>query len=318
MSVVGLPSLAVAQAPAPAPVDPAPAPAPQPPAPQPPAPPAPPPPPEPAAPPSAPAPAAPADPALPAPAAGEPAPVDAAALPPPDGAMPSSSDDAALRENLDADLATDDGSAGTAEVVVTVDRRRKDLQDYSGTASAFSGSQLSAIGINNVRDLPVLVPGLQIGTQESGTTIYIRGIGSDNNTELGDPAVALHVDGVYMPRARGFGAMFFDLERVEVNSGPQGTLRGRNAVGGTINVVTKQPNLSQFEANAEATFGSYALRTYTGMVNLPIITDQLALRVAAQSQVHDPHWENAGPLYDIPGLQSQDDYALRVTAKYQP
>ena len=202
-------------------------------------------------------------------------------------------------------------------MVVTVDRRRKNLQDYSGTASAFSGSQLSAVGINNVRDLPVLVPGLQIGTQESGTTIYVRGIGSDNNTELGDPAVAVHVDGVYMPRARGFGAMFFDLERVEVNSGPQGTLRGRNAVGGTINVVTKQPNLAEFEANAEATFGSYALRTYSGMVNLPIVTNRLGLRVAAQSQVHDPHWENAGPLYDIRGLQDQNDYALRVTAKYQ-
>jgi iron complex outermembrane receptor protein len=204
------------------------------------------------------------------------------------------------------------------EVVVTVDRRVKNLQDYSGTASAFTQAQLSAIGVQNVKDLSVLVPGLQIGSQESGTTIFIRGIGSDNNTELGDPAVALHVDGVYMPRARGFAAMLFDLERVEVNSGPQGTLRGRNAVGGTINVVTRQPNLSEFQANAEATIGSYSLRAYDGMINLPLIADKLGLRVAARSVVHDPEWVNAGPLYDLRAPESQDDYALRVTAKYRP
>jgi iron complex outermembrane receptor protein len=201
---------------------------------------------------------------------------------------------------------------------VTVDRRRKDLQDYSGTASAFSQSQLSALGVQNVKDLSVLVPGLLIGTQESGVTLFVRGIGSDNNTELGDPAVALHVDGVYMPRPRGLGAMFFDIERVEVNSGPQGTLRGRNAVGGTINVVTRQPHLSEFQANAEATFGTYALRVYQGMVNVPIITDKLALRVAGRSEVHDPHWENAGPIHDLRAPQDQNDYALRVIAKYQP
>jgi iron complex outermembrane receptor protein len=238
-----------------------------------------------------------------------------------DGALPSTepTSEPPLAEpaaEVVDDVPADAG--GAAEVVVTVDRRRKDLQDYSGTAAAFTESQLSSIGVQNVRELAVVVPGLQIGSQESGTTIFIRGIGSDNNTELGDPAVALHVDGVYMPRARGFAAMFFDLERVEVNSGPQGTLRGRNAVGGTINVVTRQPNLSEFQANAEATFGSYSLRAYEGMVNIPIVTDKLALRVAARSEVHDPHWENVGPLYDLRAPQDQNDYALRVTAKYQP
>ncbi len=212
----------------------------------------------------------------------------------------------------------DPGAGDPAEIVVTVDRRAKDLQDYSGTAAAFVETQLATLGVQNVKNLSVLVPGLTIGTQESGTTIFIRGIGSDNNTELGDPAVALHVDGVYMPRARGFGAMFFDLERVEVNSGPQGTLRGRNAVGGTINVVTRQPNLTDFQANAEATFGTYALRAYQGMINLPLINNHLALRVAARSEAHDPHWENAGPVHDLRAPQDQDDYALRATLKYQP
>jgi iron complex outermembrane receptor protein len=289
-----------------------------------PAPEAPPPPPQ-ADPPAAPAPAPDAPPpatenpsAGEAPAAAEPAATEPGA--PPSAPVPETTLPAEIAMGPAATVDAADVSDGTmaAEVVVTIDRRRKDLQDYSGTAAAFSGALLSSIGVQNVRNLAVMVPGLQIGSQESGTTIFIRGIGSDNNTELGDPAVALHVDGVYMPRARGFAAMFYDLERVEVNSGPQGTLRGRNAVGGTINVVTRQPNLTEFQANAEATFGTYSLRAYEGMVNIPIVSDRLALRVAARSEVHDPHWENAGPLHDMRAPQDQNDYAVRVTAKYQP
>jgi iron complex outermembrane receptor protein len=222
------------------------------------------------------------------------------------------------REDSSAADPAGDALLAPTEVVVTVDRRSKNLQDYSGTAAAFSESQLSRVGVSNVRDLPALVPGLQIGTQESGTNIYIRGIGSDNNTELGDPAVALHVDGVYLPRARGVSVMFFDIRRVEVNSGPQGTLRGRNATGGSINVITNPPNLDEVQADAQATLGSYAERAYEGMLNLPLVAGQLGLRLAAKSETHDPYWENAGPLYDLRGAQDANDYALRVSAKYQP
>jgi iron complex outermembrane recepter protein len=203
------------------------------------------------------------------------------------------------------------------EVVVTVDRRSKSLQEYSGTAAAFSEHELSRIGISNLRDLASQVPGLQMGNQEGNTEIYIRGVGSDNNTELGDPAVALHLDGVYLPRPRGLGAMFFDIERVEVNSGPQGTLRGRNALGGSINIVSNPPRLAQYEANAEATVGTFATRRYQGMLNVPI-GDKLAARVAAFSEVHDPYWENAGPVYDLRGAESSDSYALRAQIKWQP
>jgi iron complex outermembrane recepter protein len=206
---------------------------------------------------------------------------------------------------------------GEAEVVVTVDRRTKSLQDYSGVASAFSEKKLASVGITNVRDLSAQVPGLKIANQEGNTEIFIRGVGSDNNTELGDPAVALHIDGVYIPRPRGLGTAFFDIERVEVSSGPQGTLRGRNALAGTINIVTAQPKLGEFAANAEGTFGNYALRRYTGMVNIPV-GDKLAFRFAAMSEVHDPYYENGSPIYDIRAPEDADNYALRATLKYQP
>jgi iron complex outermembrane receptor protein len=226
-----------------------------------------------------------------------------------------SAQDAADLSALDAD--TGPVEAGQAEVVVTVDRRTKNLQDYSGVASAFSEKQLSTLGVTNVRELSAMVPGLQIGTQEGNTEVYIRGIGSDNNTELGDPAVALHIDGVYIPRPRGIGSMFFDIERIEVSSGPQGTLRGRNAMGGTVNIVTVQPKLGEFGANAEATFGNYSLRRYQGMVNIPL-GDAVALRFAGFSEVHDPFYENAGPIYDIVPSENADAYALRGTFRYQP
>ena len=93
-------------------------------------------------------------------------------------------------------------------------------------------------------------PSLEIGTQEGNTEMFIRGIGSNYNTELGDPAVANHINGVYIPRARGLGTMLFDLEHVEVNRGPQGTLRGRNATAGTLNIITARPRLGEWQASA--------------------------------------------------------------------
>jgi iron complex outermembrane receptor protein len=240
----------------------------------------------------------------------EAAPVEAApveAVPPEPGTEPQA-------EDVDFGPAP---QAGLDEVVVTVDRRTKNLQDYSGTASAFSEKQLSRVGITGVAGLASAVPGLQIGQNEGNTEVYIRGIGNDNNAEHGDMGVAIHLDGVYLPRPRGVGAMFYDIERVEVNSGPQGTLRGRNAQGGSMDIISNKPKLREFGANAEATFGTFSERRYQGMVNIPI-GDTLAFRVAGFSSVHDPHWENAGPIYDIRAPQAEDTYAWRAQLKWQP
>lgn len=264
-------------------------------------------------PPSAPAPTE-APPAETSPAADAPAPpaqVEAAAAPLESGAPEELvTEQAALAAEAEA-------SGDLDEVVVTVDRRRKDLQDYSGTASAFSEQRLSRVGITSVQGLSSVVPGLQIGEQEGNTEVYIRGVGNDNNSEHGDMGVALHLDGVYLPRPRAVGAMFYDIERVEVNSGPQGTLRGRNAQGGSVNIISNKPKLGEFGANAEATFGTFAERRYQGMVNIPV-GETLAFRFAGFSSVHDPHWENAGPFHDIRAPQAEDAYAWRGQVKWQP
>src|SRR5690606_33176961 len=214
-------------------------------------------------------------PAAPPPAAPAEAPpvVDEPAV---DAALDADFAGAPLPEDVPMDVATGE----VDEVIVTVDRRRKDLQDYSGTASAFTGAQLSNVGVTSVQQLSQVVPGVQIGINDQGSsTIFIRGVGSDNTTELGDPAVAVHLDNVYLPRVRGLNAAFLDVERVEVNSGPQGTVRGRNATGGAINIISKPAVYEEYQVGAEVTFGTYRQRTFQGVVNIPV-GDSVALRVA--------------------------------------
>lgn len=128
--------------------------------------------------------------------------------------------------------ATDGASEDRDEIIVTANRREENSQDVSGVVQALGADQLRQDGIAELRQLQVAVPGLSIANQEGNVEIFIRGVGSANNTELGDPGAAPHLNGTYIPRPRGLGLMFYDLERVEVNKGPQGTLYGRNALAG--------------------------------------------------------------------------------------
>src|SRR5699024_6160445 len=129
-------------------------------------------------------------------------------------------------------------------IIVTVERREQDLQKFAGTAQAISADDARLLGINNeLRNIQAMVPGLSMANQEGNLEIFIRGAGSANKTELADPAAAPHTNGAYIPRPRGLGGMFYDIERVEINKGPQGTLRGRNALAGTLNIITRRPDL---------------------------------------------------------------------------
>jgi len=282
-------------------------------------------------PPPPPPPAAVAVPAAPPPAAppppkpaAVPAPV-VAAPPPPPPPMPAEvppAEAAAIADAQPMPEALPPGTAGydpsEMEVVkVTVDRREKNIQSYAGSASAYSQEDLQRVGVNSVRDMSSVSPSLEIGTQEGNTEIFIRGVGSTNNTELGDPSAATHIDGIYIPRPRGVGSMFYDLERVEVNRGPQGTIRGRNATAGSLNVITAKPKLSLWEASGEMQIGNYSQRLATAMVNIPI-GDKLALRLAAFGEEHDPFYKNAGPVSTITPAESADNLAYRATAKWLP
>ncbi len=189
----------------------------------------------------------------------------------------------------------EDAPSVMEEVVVTVERREQNLQDLGATAYSFEGENLKLQGVQDLTDLSELAPGLEIGNKGGNVEVWIRGVGSSNNTELGDPAAATHLDGVYIPRTSGIGSVFFDIGRVEVNVGPQGTLRGRNATAGSVNIIPWRPGLNRREAALEVEMGDYESRVYRGVVNFPV-GDSMAFRLAGYSLEHDSYYNDVGPL----------------------
>jgi len=202
------------------------------------------------------------------------------------------------------------------EVIVTVERREQSLQDLEGTAVAFSGDELKILGVQNLTDLSEQTVGVEISNKQGNVEVWIRGIGSSNNTELGDPAAATHLDGVYIPRPSGIGSVFFDIERVEVNYGPQGTLRGRNATAGSVNIVSWKPGLGVWDAMVEVEGGNYDQLMATGMINAPV-TDNSALRLSVYSLEHDAYYNDVGPL-NLEAAESANNEGYRLQYLWQP
>jgi iron complex outermembrane receptor protein len=216
-------------------------------------------------------------------------------------------------------------------IVVTMERREQTLQNFAGTGAVLTGEDLDQLGLKNLDDIDSQIPGLQIANNQGNLEVYIRGVGSSNNTELGDPAAATHLDGVYLPRPAGIGAGFFDIERVEVNVGPQGTLRGRNATAGTINIIPWKPWIGNFDAMGEVGVGNFGELTLEGMVNIPL-GDTAALRIAGIHSEHDSYLKNVTPCsselmgVDVPSCEDEgvgvaeaaNDLGLRASLAWQP
>ncbi len=183
------------------------------------------------------------------------------------------------------------------EIVVTATRRETSLQKTPVAVSAFSQATLDRQQVKDVTDLARFVPSLQFNQQgdQSAVLLTLRGIGNDSAyTEVADPEVAIYVDGVYSPRAQGAVVLLYDLERAEVLRGPQGTLFGRNATVGALNLTTAKPKLGEFSGYVEGVAGSYARLGLRGALNIPV-TDTLAIRVAAISDRHDGYADYQQP-----------------------
>ena len=169
-----------------------------------------------------------------------------------------------------ADNQTESSGAALQEVVVTAERRQEDLQKASLTIEVLSGGQLASAGVSNPADLTTVTTGVDIGEGGVNDQIFIRGVGSFAYSPLSTPGVAFNVDGIYVGRPDGIGSNFYDIERVEVLKGPQGTLYGRNANGGSINVITNEPQLGNFSGYVNTEFGNYDLTHVDGAVNVPL------------------------------------------------
>ena len=205
------------------------------------------------------------------------------------------------------------------EIVVTAERRPQTLQNYAGTAAVLSPEQLSRVGIVNIENLNDVLPGLRVQNIEGGAiNIALRGIGTNQNTELGDPNVATHFDDVYIPRVRGLNNSFFDLRSVEVNFGPQGTLRGRNASSGSLNFISNTPGLKSFDGMVEAGYGNYDQVTVRGILNVPLITDVLGLRISASFDKHDPYYNNVGRFPEVEAPYGDNNRGVRAQLLFEP
>jgi iron complex outermembrane receptor protein len=157
--------------------------------------------------------------------------------------------------------------------------------------TVLSSDVLQSNAVGNLQNLSSIAPSVSFSQANAATVITIRGVSSRDTTETGDPAVAVNIDGFYFQRAIGFGDSLFDLQRVEVLRGPQGTLYGRNATGGAINLVTAKPG-KEFEANASVGFGNFDSITTQGALNLPL-SDRVQMRVAYFTRSHDGYRDNA-------------------------
>jgi len=178
------------------------------------------------------------------------------------------------------------------EIVVTAQKRSQSLQEVPVTISAFSDDFLKQTGSSDIADLALYTPGLQADNTFSGfPSIVMRGIGSNDFGIGSDPSVGIYMDGIYMGRSGGSVIDLLDVERVEVVKGPQGTLFGRNATGGAINVISQKPSY-EFEGNVGASFGRFNEQIFEGTVNVPLIDNTLAMRVSGRKKDRDGWQEN--------------------------
>lgn len=168
---------------------------------------------------------------------------------------------------------------GIGDIVVTAQRFSQSVQKSSLTIQVVDTKQLDRTGVTAVADLAKLSTGVDIAIGGSSAQIYVRGVGDRSFNPLANPGVAFNVDGVYVGRPDGLGGNFYDINRVEILKGPQGTLYGRNANGGSINVITNEPKLGQLGGDFNVEVGNYSLIHVTGAINIPV-GDTAALRAA--------------------------------------
>jgi iron complex outermembrane recepter protein len=212
--------------------------------------------------------------------------------------------------------ASADDESQLGEIVVTATKREERIQDIPISVTAFTGQQLSAMGADNFVDYARDVPSLTFAERGNGRNdIAIRGLSVIN----GVPTVGYYLDGISTElNFQSPDPKLYDIQRVEILKGPQGTLYGAGAVGGLIKIITNPADPSGFDANAEAEYFDidHASASYgvNSMINLPIIQDALALRVVALTR-ENSGWIDA-PLLGKKGANWEDDKGARTSLRW--
>jgi len=203
------------------------------------------------------------------------------------------------------------------EIIVMAQRVEENLQKVPIAASAFTDTMIDDRQIIGLADLQLRVPNMNFADQAVGRGRFnIRGIGRQNDQSGGEAGVAVHINSIPVPGETRFE--LFDIERLEVLRGPQGTLYGRNATGGTVNMITKKPSPETVDGYLELEYGDYDHRFVEGALNVPL-GRQLAVRVAGLSLQRDGFTKNLAAR-DLEGvsddMDGRDIWSARVTAEW--
>ena len=212
--------------------------------------------------------------------------------------------------------AAGDGADGTVQaLIVTAQKREEDIQDVPIAISAFTQEDLTRSQVAGGPDLVTQVPNFTFTkTNFSSYSIQIRGIGTQAISATTDPAVAVAFNNTPFIHNRFFEQEFYDLERVEVLRGPQGTLYGRNATAGVVNIISAKPKF-RYEARLSGDVGNYSSSRFEGMVNIPLVEDKVALRLAGAWTKRDGYVTN-----QLAGSQTdgRDLWSTRLSLRVQP
>ena len=211
--------------------------------------------------------------------------------------------------------AVEEDTTGIDEIIVTAQRREENLQDVPISVSAFGAKQIEEKGLTDVSRLEGLVPGFTFGRSGADARPAIRGVRTESVDVNADTTIGLFVDGIYQSRSSQATLGFVDLERVEVQRGPQGTLYGRNTFGGNMSVTSAQPDLTDYFGGADLTIGDNSQVRVTGFINAAL-SDTVGLRVAAAYEKSNGWVKNINPAGG--NLFDDDNKYVRGTLKLQP
>lgn len=203
-------------------------------------------------------------------------------------------------------------SAPSGEIIVTAQKYEQSILDVPLSITAISQEKLIETGAGNILSLQSAAAGLIISNSGNDPQIIARGAGVAGTNDI---AVPIFIDGSYRPNSGQALASYLDLERLEYLRGPQGTLFGRNTLGGMLNVIPKAPTFDKFDFGVAGTLGNYSARRIEGFVNVPI-ADILAVRITASDEKRDPFVEN---IFDKKGgLKDADSSYMRAQLRFQP
>lgn len=193
---------------------------------------------------------------------------------------------------------------GIEEVIVTAEKRISTVQDTAIAVSAFDSEALESRQIATTSELQFSVPNMMFGKGNfEGSSISIRGVGNLAVADSSDNGVGIHINDIYLNEPRIFEIEFYDVERLEILRGPQGTLYGRNTTGGVLNMITAKP-ADTFDANLSVGLGDYSEQKITGMVNVPL-SDTVSTRLAGYYLTRDGYTDN---LYTGNDIDDRDLY----------